>query len=326
MSDPDTAQDPAFPVPPALPGIPGMRPAAAPHLLGRGWDNEMHLLGQLADGTRVVLRQPHRALGREILRHEIAVLPRIAALLDRERAPAFLVPRVLATIGEDERGGPAAVVTWIDGEVVADAVLRADAARTARLAARLGRALAALHRPAPAEHRRSTFRGVPLAAIRDRAAADLATLRGSDPALRPAPEHLCVIEREMRRGLAAPPWDGPDLLLHGDPHPANLVETPEGELGLIDWGDTTAGDPASDAGQLFVLDPGGAAWRAYRDAREPHGDPEALETRSRAWAVRFAGLIIAHAVSGGDGAQAPLEACARRLLSAWSADQALSPR
>src|SRR5699024_7641523 len=39
---------------------------------------------------------------------------------------------------------------------------------------------------------------------------------------------------------------GPPLWLHGDPHPLNLLAAGDQLTGVIDFGDTTAGDPATD--------------------------------------------------------------------------------
>ncbi|MFN8147570.1 MAG: phosphotransferase [Candidatus Nanopelagicales bacterium] len=45
----------------------------------------------------------------------------------------------------------------------------------------------------------------------------------------------------------------PPLWLHGDPHPLNLVADDDGLAGLLDFGDLTGGDPASDPRGRVVL-------------------------------------------------------------------------
>lgn len=297
-----------------------MRRVPSPVLLGRGWDNDMWHVGTLGDGTRVVLRRPYRELGRWALQQEIAALRTMVP------CPGFAVPRLLAVLGEDEPAGPASLMTWLEGEVVADVLQRGNAGEASRPARLLAGALAQLHRPAPAEHPRSPYRGVPLGSRTARTESDLAVLRERPQPEGLGPEQLAGVDEIVRRGLDAAPWRGPDLLLHGDPHPANLVVLRDGRLGMIDWGDTSAGDPASDLAQLFLLDPAGAGFAAYLAAaeREPAGtaavleDVAALEARSRAWAARFAVMILAHALRGEAGAQAPLAQCARNLLRAWA--------
>ncbi|WP_198025424.1 phosphotransferase [Brachybacterium phenoliresistens] len=320
MPDAAPAPSDAPPDPSSIPQLPGMRRVAEPVLLGRGWDNDMWHVGTLDDGTRVVLRRPYRELGRWALQQEIAALRTMVPCAE------FATPQLLAVLGEDEPAGPASLMTWLEGEVVADVLQRRDAGEASRPARLLAGALAQLHRPAPAEHPRSPYRGVPLASRPGRTESDLAALRE-----RPQPEglgaeQLARVEEILRRGLDAAPWRGPDLLLHGDPHPANLVMLRDGRLGMIDWGDTSAGDPASDLAQLFLLDPGGDGLAAYLDAVRGGragsaavlADVAALEARSRAWAVRFAVMILAHALRGEADAQAPLAQCARNLLLAWS--------
>ena len=55
------------------------------------------------------------------------------------------------------------------------------------------------------------------------------------------------------RALAAPRWEDPPLWLHGDLHPANVL-THAGRLAaVIDFGDITAGDPATDLAIAWML-------------------------------------------------------------------------
>ncbi|UEJ82693.1 phosphotransferase [Brachybacterium halotolerans subsp. kimchii] len=292
--------------------------APRPSRIGRGWDNTQWHVGALEDGTRVVLRVPERQLAREILPHEIALLGDGASL---PPSLPFSRPRLLGQIPTDAPGGPAALLTWIEGHVVAELV-RSTPGAAPDLAEQLAIALAALHRPAPDGHPRGRVRGVPL--VR-RGAAVLAELPLLD---RPTGER---VRRAWEQGLGADVWDGPDLLLHGDPHPGNLVVPAPGSpredttrLGLIDWGDTCAGDPASDLGALFHLDPSGGAlgiylsradWAREADARTR----DALVLRARAWAARYAAAILSHPAHAEETTHAALEASARRMIDGMSA-------
>lgn len=290
---------------------------ARPTVLGRGWDNSQWHVGALEDGTRVVLRVPEREIAREILEHEIALLGDADAL--PESLP-FARPRLLGRVPADAPGGPAALLTWIEGNVVAELV-RSAPETAPRLAELLATALAALHRPAPATHPRGRVRGVPLERRSAAVAEELALLD------RPTGER---VRAAWEQGLGADVWDGPDLLLHGDPHPGNLVVPADGSsrdgatrLGLIDWGDTCAGDPASDLGAIFHLDPSGdavgtylrrAAWAREADARAR----DALVLRARSWAARYASAILSHPAHAEETTHAALEHSARRMLDALS--------
>jgi aminoglycoside phosphotransferase (APT) family kinase protein len=76
--------------------------------------------------------------------------------------------------------------------------------------------------------------------------------------------------------------------IHGDPHPANLIFRDDVLVGVIDFGDLCAGDPATDvAGALLALP------RASIDDffRTYGAIDDATVTRTLGWAVHF-GLMF----------------------------------
>ncbi|MBN9376399.1 MAG: phosphotransferase, partial [Cellulomonas sp.] len=154
-------------------------------------------------------------------------------------------------------------------------------------AAELAGALAALHRPAPAEAPANPFRGVPLATRDDVVSARLAA----------HPAHDVLLDT-WRQGLAAPAWDGPAVWLHGDPHPANLLAADDGLAGILDFGDVAAGDPASDLGAAwatFTATGRARFWAAYAAASSLSPDRlAALHVRARAWAAALVPPYTAH--------------------------------
>lgn len=299
-----------------------------PRLLGRGWDNEMWEIGRLGPdaprcaGARTVLRMPHRAIGHQLLRGEAQAL----ALLEKHCPELPLARPMLIGSGgmEDESGVPFALQTWIEGELVAEiaaAELRQGRTspapgrpRSTQLASQLARALLALHRPAPLGYPRSPFRGVPLAARAGAVRREIAALEEVAPHL----AHLAAVVRETwQRGMEAAVYDGEGVLLHGDPHPANLIALPGAQgLGLIDWGDTTVGDPASDLAYLLLLDPSGKALAEYGRARGR--SDAALEARARAWAARHGTSLLLHEADPADQGHAALALLARAMLEAFA--------
>ena len=75
--------------------------------------------------------------------------------------------------------------------------------------------------------------------------------------------------------------------MHGDPHPLNMVVHRGHLAAVIDFGDLTAGDPASDlatAWQTFSWE--GRAEFVVRYTRLA-GPDEALWQRARGWAVLY---------------------------------------
>ncbi len=93
-------------------------------------------------------------------------------------------------------------------------------------------------------------------------------------------------------GLSVSPWTRQPVWIHGDLHPANLVAQGSRLVGIIDFGDVTAGDPAYD---LAV------AWLAFdaparREFIAAFGDTVDDETwvRARAWAASVALMLLTH--------------------------------
>lgn len=264
---------------------------------GEGWDNVLWPIGTL-DGRQLVLRIARRRSSRALLGREVTVLRRLRGL--GTTLPMGL-PAVVAT-AED-----AVLVEWIEGTTVAEAgefVQRTTAEDLCRM-------LATIHSgPAP-EVGRNPVRGVPLATREEAFAADLERSALSGP------DRRCAAAR-WQAGLDAPPWDGRDLLLHGDPHPGNVVVPPptvRAAATLIDWGDTTRGDPASDLGALLLHAPSPALLESYRahaawTGIEDDATWEALRLRAWAWATRMAlSLVLAYP------SHHPLGRAGRRMLA-----------
>jgi aminoglycoside phosphotransferase (APT) family kinase protein len=279
--------------------------------VGEGWDTTSWRIARRAgDRPRdLVLRVPRRASATDLLGHELRVL----RLLDADPTP-LPIPTVWGRGGPEDR--PAALVLeWHDG--IPAATL--DDQGLAGVGRQLAPLLARVHRVLEVDLPRSPVRGVPLGTRDASFAADLAAAHLNAPFRQ-------RMDEIWQQGLAAPDWDGPALLLHGDPHPGNVVVTADGLLqALIDWGDTTPGDPASDLGGLILLDPanadgpagadrcggmGGRALAHYRAAATWPGVQDdavwsALVDRARAWAVRYSlALGNAYPASHGLGAVA----------------------
>src|SRR5690349_14656676 len=251
--------------------------------LANGWDNELYRVG---DG--LVARLPRRALGAQIIKNEQRWLPGLA-------------PRLPLPIPRPERTGVPAcgypyswsVVPYLPGVPAAEA----SSFDPTAAAAAVGGFLGALHVPAPADAPANPFRGVPLAERAGTFAANLALLTGQadqDQAGRDRVDRDAV-RRAWDAALAASGYDGPPVWLHGDLHPANILVNDGQVSGVIDFGDITAGDPASDLSVAWMLLPPGrhaSFWSAYQAAGGRVG--EALRARARGWALNLAIVLLAH--------------------------------
>jgi aminoglycoside phosphotransferase (APT) family kinase protein len=235
-------------------------------LVEHGWDNDIYRLGD-----ELSVRLPRRVEAAELVVNEQRWLPTIARMLP------LPIPEPVA-IGVPGEGYPWhwSICRWLPGEPA----WRVDAASRAGFAIDLADALSHLHRPAPADAPFNPVRGVPLAARDDVVRARLAAF----------PELLPVWDR----ALAVPAYDGPPLWLHGDLHPANVL-TADGRItALIDFGDLTAGDPATDLA---------AAWLFFEpDGRQLFVDRVAADAptwgRARGWAAAMAGAFISGSPAG----------------------------
>jgi aminoglycoside phosphotransferase (APT) family kinase protein len=253
---------------PDLAGLP-VRPLAS------GWDNALFRLGE-----RLVARLPRRAVAAPILVNEQRWLPSLAPRLP------LPVP-VPVRAGEPGEGypWPWSVTAFLPGTPASDG----PAFDPARAAADLGVFFGRLHAPAPPDAPANPFRGVPLAARSDNVTRNLDLLAGRPD--RPAAGEAWAA------ALAVPPWDGPPLWLHGDPHPANILVHDGAVSGVLDFGDITAGDPASDLSLAWMLLPParhGEFRAAYaRAVAVPEAAGDGTWARARGWAVNLGVVFLA---------------------------------
>jgi aminoglycoside phosphotransferase (APT) family kinase protein len=246
--------------------------------LANGWDNELYRVGD-----RLVARLPRRALGAQILTNEQRWLPGLAP-----RLPLPVPCPVRTGVPACGYPYPWSVVPYLPGVPAA----QASSFDAAKAASAVGGFLGALHVPAPADAPANPFRGVPLAERAGTFAANLALLTGQDHVDRDA------VLRVQHAALAAPGNDGPPVWLHGDLHPANILVNDGQVSGVIDFGDITAGDPASDLSVAWMLLPPGchaSFWSAYAAAGGADGRlDDALRARARGWALYLAIVFLAH--------------------------------
>ena len=249
-----------------------------------GWDNVMYRLG-----PELAVRLPRRVMSAPLIEREQRWLPELAPLLPLPiPAPTH--------VGRPGAGYPYSwsVCPWLAGAPAAASPPR-DPHEAAEA---LGVFLCALHVAAPADAPANPFRGVPLSARDDVMHARIVQL-----ALDIDIDAVLGLWSEV---LAVPTWTGPPVWLHGDLHPANVL-VHEGRISaVIDFGDITSGDPATD---LSV------AWMMF-DHRERVTLREAVGgadddtwARARGWALALAVAILA-----GSADNQVMQGIARRTL------------
>ncbi|MGN8026012.1 aminoglycoside phosphotransferase family protein [Microbacterium sp. 22242] len=242
-------------------------------LVAEGWDNAIWRLGD-----DLAVRLPRRQAAADLIRHEQQHLPAIGARLAVEgiRTPAPLF---------GGRPGPRfgwawSVVPWFEGR----AALAQPRPERSAWAARLASGLRALHVPAADGFPLNPVRGVPLR-VRD------ADLRAAGARLaRRDPDLAGALLARWADGVAARAHTGPALWLHGDLHPGNIIVQHGDLAAVVDFGDTTGGDPAYDLGAAWIVFDG-TGRAAFQELLADAYD-DAAWVRARAWAAAMAMILL----------------------------------
>jgi aminoglycoside phosphotransferase (APT) family kinase protein len=257
-------------------------------LVTNGWDNALYRLGE-----RLCVRIPRRQVAAALISGEQRWLPVFA---ERVRVPIPVPVRVGAP--SETFPWPWSICPWFAGRTAGDV----QASDRAGIAGDLAEFLTQLHVPAPITGPEAQavphnpVRGVPLH-TRSRAVHERLA-RGAVPhaeAVHTLWHHLTVVDE----------WTGPSMWIHGDLHPANIllaepVEPAGPDAGasariaaVLDFGDLTAGDPATDlAVGWLALD---ATARAdFRSRLPQYADDAATWQRARGWALNMATAMAAH--------------------------------
>lgn len=235
-------------------------------LIDSGWDNVTYRLG-----SDLAVRLPRRGVATTLIENEQQWLPELAANLP------LAVPTPVR-IGRPQLGYPSAwsIVPWIEGTTADLSPLAADQW------ASLAEFLSALHTPAPSKAPINAVRGVPLQHRADALAARLQRLRERTDFITPG------VDAAWHDALNAP-LARQACWLHGDLHPRNVLADAGRIVGVIDWGDITSGDVATDLASIWMLLP----TKATRDsALLQYGADAATVKRAIGWAVLFGAVLL----------------------------------
>ncbi|MGO1949687.1 MAG: aminoglycoside phosphotransferase family protein [Mycobacteriaceae bacterium] len=207
------------------------------HRVDGGWGNQMWRLG---DTLAVRVQHMNDTLEPQLVeRRWLPVLaPRLPLPIPvpvRDGAPSARFPKIWT------------VMTWVPGVPLDRTVVtRGDDA-----ADNLAEFLRALHTPAPANAPTDPT---------GRAAHPKKSSRGFEHFL--GAIHPGTIGADAARiravwdnATTAPSWGEPEVWVHGDLHPANVVSTDGSIGGIVDFEDVRAGDPAVDLAAAWLLLP-----------------------------------------------------------------------
>jgi aminoglycoside phosphotransferase (APT) family kinase protein len=237
------------------------------HLVDAGWDNAMFRLGD-----RHVVRLPRRQVAATLIEHEQTWLPQIAKHLsipvptpERLGAPTPVYPWRWS------------ILPWLPGVAADQEEPQADQAK------RFALFLRSLHRPAPTNAPINAVRGVPLFHRESAIAERLQRLETKTNLI------TAEIKQVWNQALNAPIADQATWL-HGDLHARNVLVENGVITGVIDWGDITSGDIATDLASIWMLfSSQHARWSAIAEYANVS---EATLQRAKGWAVAFGVILL----------------------------------
>jgi aminoglycoside phosphotransferase (APT) family kinase protein len=231
-----------------------------------GFDNAMFRLGD-----SLGVRMPRRSIAAPLIVHEQKWLPEIA--------PRLTLPVPVPTrFGIPSADYPCrwSVVPWLPGRCADQEEINASEAP------RLADFLRSLHIAAPENAPVNHLRGCPLqqrtAAVESRMhrlsrVTDFVTPR---------------LIQAWNEALAAP-LDMPPAWIHGDLYSRNVLVKRGVVSGIIDWGDMTSGDPATDLACVWSLFSNSSS----REFFVAYGSvSEVTIKRAKGWAISFGVMLL----------------------------------
>lgn len=232
-----------------------------------GWDNVIVRLGD-----HLAVRFPRRAVAAQLILNEQIWLPTLAEQLPLDVPQAYYA-------GHPGQGYPWhwSVLPWLKGNPADIEKMHATQARV------FATFLRCLHTTAPAHAPQNALRGVPLqqraAAVEER----MYRLMLQTDLITPHIQQLWHTALNAQLDVQAT-W------LHGDLHPRNILVEAGIITGIIDWGDITAGDCATDLAALWMLF---ADSQLREQAVEAYGPISAATlSRARGWAILFGVMLL----------------------------------
>lgn len=237
------------------------------HLVDAGWDNAMFRLGD-----QFSVRLPRRKAAATLIENEQTWLPLIANKL------TVPVPTPYR-IGKPALGYPWrwSVLPWLDGITADQEEPHANQAKP------FASFLRSLHIPAPFNAPSNPVRGVPLS---------LRAVNVEERMQRLEIKTNLITQkiRDTWNIALNTPVDVEAKWLHGDLHARNVLVKNGAIAGIIDWGDMTSGDIATDLASIWML----FCDRHTRQQAiaEYANISDATLKRAKGWAVLFGVLLL----------------------------------
>lgn len=244
-------------------------------LLDSGMDNKNYRLG-----SEFIIRMPGRISASRLILNEITWLPKLKDKLSLNIPAPFRV-------GMPDQDFPWywTITPWFEGESADRNSL--DETEAFKLIEFLKK----LHIKNPDKAPENLYRGIPLLTKNSDVERRMKSLKLKTKLITDRiEENWCEAINE--------PHLTEKYLIHGDLHPGNIIVQKGKIEAIIDWGDITGGDPATDLACLWML----FERHEIRDeALNLYGASKSLIKRSIGWAIFFGTMFLDTGLNSNSG-------------------------
>lgn len=231
-----------------------------------GWDNVIFRLGKA-----MTVRLPRREVANRLMLNEQRWLPEIS-----DGLPISTPTPLRVGIPDSEYPWHWSVLPWFEGEGADQAAPSSGEVEV------LADFLVRLHQLAPDDAPQNPVRGVPLSQRFEATQDRISRLQEKTNLVTPA------LLKIWERGLSGPL--APDSRwLHGDLHAQNVLVANGRFTAVIDWGDITGGDVATDLTAIWGLFENQGDRERVLNLYAPD---QATLDRAMAWAVMFGVILV----------------------------------
>jgi aminoglycoside phosphotransferase (APT) family kinase protein len=235
-------------------------------LLDAGWDNENYRLG-----SEFIIRMPRRVAASRLILNEITWLPKL-----KDKLPLNIPAPVRVGVPDKNYPWHWSIIPWFNGES-ANINLPEEAE-----VFKLIQFLKELHIKDPKDAPENLYRSIPLVMKNSDVEKRMKILKGKTSLITER------IEKNWYEAINETTLTE-KYLIHGDLHPKNII-VQEGRIeAIIDWGDITAGDPATDLACLWMLF---NQHEICDEALSFYGASRNLIKRSIGWAIFFGTMFL----------------------------------
>lgn len=234
--------------------------------LESGWDNVMYKLG-----SHYLVRLPRRQLGADLIINEQKYLDYLPPSLPID------IPRTIF-IGEPQDNYPWkwSVLPYFEGKAADQCVIHSEESD------RFVQFLMAIHQPDNEIAPPNDHRGVNLSLRAEDLEKRLNSIKSE---LKSDYTRLINIWNEALNA----PTSNHNTWIHGDLHPRNVLVNNGRLSAIIDWGDITSGDVATDLASIWMLfDEQSTRLKAFKH----YGGNDGLLARTKGWVIYFATVFL----------------------------------